>query len=138
MTRPQIKPRGICNDHLRERSVTSNLRSTFLKIIELLLLMHRDLQPYTRMVLCEKLQVTEGIILKDWRLYVYKRVCNEDIVNHTEPKDLESVLQAELSPTTQQWPSGTLTVSSEGRSIQSPGNPTILFTYFSLQLLGEL
>ena len=51
---------------------------------------------------------------------------------HTGPKDLESKLEAELSPSTQQCPSGILKASYEcGAVIQSPGKAIILFICFS-------
>lgn len=51
----------------------------------------------------------------------------------TGPKDLESKLEARLSPSTQQCPSGTLTTSSIWEiPTQSPGNPTIRFMCLSL------
>lgn len=57
----------------------------------------------------------------------------------TGPKDLESRLETELSPSAQKCPSGTFNTSSKlGIPIQSPGNPIILFMCFSLWLVGEL
>lgn len=59
----------------------------------------------------------------------------------TGPKDLESMLEAELSPSTQQCPLGTFNTSSWElwvAPIQSPGKAIILFMCFSLWLLGEL
>lgn len=55
----------------------------------------------------------------------------------TGPKVLESKLEALLSPSTQQCPSGTLITSRE-LLIHSPGIPTILFMYLSLKWVGEL
>ena len=49
------------------------------------------------------------------------------------------MLEAELSPSTQQRPSGTFNTSYKVLvPIQSPGNAIILFMSFSLWLLGEL
>lgn len=57
----------------------------------------------------------------------------------TGPNALESQLRVELSPSTQQCPSGILVgLRDPGGCIFSPGSPINLFTSISLWLLGHL
>ena len=57
----------------------------------------------------------------------------------TGPNALESQLRAELSPSTQQCPSGILvSLRDPGICIHSPGSPINLFTNNCLWLLGHL
>lgn len=78
---------------------------------------------------------------RPWRVLLYRsskfKIYENICWRLTGPKVLESKLEVLLSPSTQQWPSGTLITSRE-LLIHSPGIPTILFMYLSLKCVGEL